>query len=143
MTSQNVQVRIYWCCMEIRLFEVVKYSAREMIKWTHFMPQYKMRNLFQDIMTNYSPWNVTCMAEVSPRVTMARFQDLLQDLWVIGHSWSLKINNFGVVLFSFYFSITFLDGLAKYFLASFLKIFTPNAYDQYQTNFNGHSKKNY
>ena len=44
--------------MEIELSEVIKFCTRKLIKRTHFMYPLKMINLFQDMMTNFSPKNV-------------------------------------------------------------------------------------
>ena len=43
--------------MEIRLFEVIKFCTRKLIKMTHFMSPLKMINLFQDMMPNFPPKN--------------------------------------------------------------------------------------
>ena len=45
--------------MEIGLSEVIKFCTRKLIKRTHFISPLKMINLFQDMMPNFSPENVS------------------------------------------------------------------------------------
>ena len=57
-SCQNAEFHIHHSHMEIRLFEVIKFCTRKLIKMTHFMSPLKMINLFQDMMPNFPPKNV-------------------------------------------------------------------------------------
>ena len=76
--------------MEIALPEVVKFCATKMIKTTQPMSPYDMINLFQDVMTNFSLKNVSCIVEVSSRVMRASFQDPLQ-ISTVFYAWKSKL----------------------------------------------------
>ena len=45
--------------MEIGLFEVIRFCTLVMIKKTHYMYQGRMFNFFHDVLTNFSPKNVS------------------------------------------------------------------------------------
>ena len=76
--------------MEIALPEVVKFCVTKMIKTTQSMSPYDMINLFQDVMTNFSLKNVSCIVEVSSRVMRASFEDPLQTSTVL-YAWKSKL----------------------------------------------------
>ena len=58
-SSQNAEFHIHQSHMEIGLSEVIKFCTGKLIKRTHFMSPLKMINLFQDMMPNFSPKNVS------------------------------------------------------------------------------------
>ena len=58
-SCQNAEFHIHRSHMEIGLSEVIKFCTRKLIKRTHFMSPLKMINLFQGMMPNFSPKNVS------------------------------------------------------------------------------------
>ena len=52
--TQNVEFHIHQRYIDTGSFEVIDFCARKMIKMTHFISPWKMINLLQDVLTNFS-----------------------------------------------------------------------------------------
>lgn len=84
---------IYWSCVEIWSSEVVKFFANKMIRKTYFLVPYLTINLISGCCDKIFFKNMTLWVKVSPRVVIPRFQDPMQVLWLIRHSWISKITD--------------------------------------------------
>ena len=80
---------------KIRLSKVIKFCTRKMIKKRLFMSPCKIIIWFVSGCGGKS-FLIKCelFFEMSPRIIRTRFQDPLQFLWLIRHSWSPKITYF-------------------------------------------------